>query len=92
MEGILRVAIAGIRLHVMHMNAIIEKILEKFGLTAITTILLILYHQSETSRWERNQQDIMVRWEQTLKQSEERSTEQLKLVSQCCQTRIRNEP
>lgn len=66
------------------MNAIISSMLEKFGLTIVTTVLLILYHQSETNRWEKNQQDLMTRWEQTLNQSEQRATDQLKLISDCC--------
>lgn len=66
------------------MYSIISSMLEKFGLTVVTTVLLILYHQSETKRWERNQQDVMTRWEQTLNQSEQRAADQLKLVSDCC--------
>jgi len=92
----MRVGLGGRRRHVMCMQSIIEEILKKYGLTVVTTGLLVGYHLSEERRWTTNQadsmmqwmksqDDLMERWKETLQQSQDRSDAQLRLVSACCQ-------
>jgi len=82
----------------MCMNQIVLKYVERYGITVITSIMLVfLYINSEKRaaatqaslivQMAKSQNDVMQKWEKTLELSEARSMAQIKLVSACCQSR-----
>lgn len=62
--------------------------LGQLGVGAVLAVLLMLYYQSETRRWDERAKTDEKRWEQLFLQYQAGTTDALKTIEACCHDRL----
>lgn len=68
---------------------ILSRSLGQLGVGAVLAVLLMLYYQSESRRWDDRMKADEKRWEQLFKQYKEGTSQALDAIEVCCHDRLK---
>lgn len=58
--------------------------LKQFGIGIVFAVMLMVYYNSENTKWERNQTESNKRWEQLFQKYSEDQRQSLETIRACC--------
>jgi hypothetical protein len=72
----------------LDIKGLVVKSFGKMGVGAVLAIILILYYQAESRRWDERMRVDEARWQELFKQYQAGTADAMKTIEACCQDRL----